>query len=271
MKSYFLFFLLFFSCTIVRVIDHKEANKSLEQSRRKLVDFQSKLVKDLSEKKLFLNEVKRYFDSIEYKDLIYHLKEIIILEEKNLINIDESLKKHSSIPRPQKIIKSTEKEYNLFIDKNEDFKSSLAIVDSINKKIQNINNKLQAIVNDKKIFKINPIELKSKIDENKEKTVKQISQVESQLKFYQQKFNQNKDVMIKLNNINKILDKIKIKRNELFAYLEKLNQIIIDQKHYWVAPGIFGHNYTYDIEALVNELKSLASEYNLKVIELNKN
>lgn len=269
MKTYYLFFLLFFSCSIIRVIDHNEANKNLKNSRRQLIDLQLKILKDVSEKKIFLAEVKRYFDLIEYKKLISHLKEIIILENQNLNNIDSGLKINSSIPSLDKNLRSDEKEFNLYSQKRDVFKNILNTIDDTNKKIQLINSKIQRIVSDKKIFKINPIELKSKIDENKAKTIKQIDQVESQLRFFQQKYGKNKDLAIKLSNINKVLDKIKNKRVELFDYLERLNQIVIDQKHYWVAPGFFGHNYSNDIEKLLTDLKVLVSEYNLKVSQFN--
>jgi hypothetical protein len=260
---------VFSSCTIVRVINVKKFSKELAKSTKNTKSFKTKLQADIKEKKKLLNEVKNYLNNVDNRDLISKLKELIILEKQSVKISDRLIKNAANLPHQnRRKIKKGSKEYKEVMSYKIKIEKDMKFLKKKSDAINKVSKEVEQVLIKKKIYRINPKELSIKIKQEKAKTGHQISKIEQQIKINEVHIGKRPKLKAKFDNIKVTFGRIKQLRNELYNYLEKLNESIVKNKHYWVAPGIVGHDYAKQVGSIVAKIKEQAAIYNKQVEQL---
>lgn len=257
------------SCAIVRVVNVKKFNKEFTKSIKNTKSFRSKLHNDIKEKKKLLNEVKNYLNNVDNRDLISKLKELIILEKQSVKISERLIKSAASLPhKNRRKIKKGSTEYKEVMSYKTKIEKDMKFLKKKSDAINKVSKEVELILTKKKIYRINPKELSIKIKQEKAKTGHQINKIEQQIKINEVHIGKRPKLKAKFEKVKTTFGRIKQLRNELYLYLEKLNETIVKDKHYWVAPGIVGHDYAEQVGSIVAKIKEQAAIYNKQVEQL---
>jgi DNA repair exonuclease SbcCD ATPase subunit len=267
----FLMLLIFVSCSFTRVINVETYSKKLADLQKKVASIKSKVTNDLLSKESLLREIRLALDQVKNKNLISKIKELVALEKKIILSVTNLSNLIEVFPyQNRNKLKEGTPAYDLVLTHKNNVEFLSQQIMSKNISITKVSSEINDLIMSKQIYRIDPKKMMEQISTAKSKTQKQLELIQKMLVKQQAIINKRIKLRPKFADIKLIFVKIKEQRLVLYNYLEKLNQTIIKTNQYWVAPGVFGHDYINKINIIVSNLKVLVNLYNEQVSHLNE-